>query len=152
VTADEHERINAAYRGAHGGYLQTPAPVTAQTLREVLNDLPPGPWYVEAKRPGHPDEARIYDCRCLGVCKLTTGKGEASLRWQAERFVKLRDLAEQAADALDLLTRAREEALIPDGYLTLVEALRVQLAERDATLATLRGQLVEQDALIERLQ
>jgi hypothetical protein len=39
---------------------------------KALRHLPERPWYVEHARPGHEDEARIYDAGSMGVCKPTT--------------------------------------------------------------------------------
>ena len=44
--------------------------MTAQERKALFN----GPWYVEAVRPGHEDEARIYDRYSRGVCKPTTDR------------------------------------------------------------------------------
>jgi hypothetical protein len=48
--------------------------VTDEDLKAIearLRDLPRGPWYVEQARPGHDDEARVYDRGSWGVCKPT---------------------------------------------------------------------------------
>ncbi len=88
-------------------------------IQRLMAHLPPGPWYVEELRPGHRDEARIYDKRQRGVCKLTTGLGPEGLREQAEAFARIpelfaaldtqaRALAEQQARADRAEERARD--------------------------------------------
>jgi hypothetical protein len=42
-----------------------------KVIEARLNELPRGPWYVEQVRPGHDDEARVYDRGSWGVCKPT---------------------------------------------------------------------------------
>jgi hypothetical protein len=43
-------------------------------IQQRLENLPEQPWSIEEIRPGHEDEARVYDAGHWGVCKPTPNK------------------------------------------------------------------------------
>lgn len=79
-----------------------------QEIRDRLKRLPDAPWSVEAVRPSHEDEARVYDRHHYGVCKPTPNN-PGYRRPIAEFIAHAREDVPYLLDLLDSLSQQRDE-------------------------------------------
>lgn len=80
-----------------------------EAIRQRAEKSSDGPWYVEAKRPGHDHDARVYGRGSWGVCK-PTGQSQAQREADAEFIANARKDIPALLAALDALEAERDDA------------------------------------------